>query len=83
MASQHGEHGDGGQGPAAGPSPLMDMLSAPLVAIQQMERLNTNMERLAPLAEAIERINPEDIQTLTRALEEATRTGQSLLNKLK
>jgi len=61
----------------------MDLFNAPLVAIQQMERLNQNMERLAPLADAIDRMDPENIKTLTAALEAATRTGQSLLDKLK
>ena len=64
----------------------------PQQLLQEMQRFNANLEQMAPdlhklagtsesvsrLASAVEGIKPADIQRLTQALEEASRTGDRL-----
>lgn len=68
----------------------------PQELLQEMQRFNANLERLGPdvhklagasesiarLASAVEGVNPADIQRLTQALEEASRTGEKLQQRL-
>jgi ABC-type transporter Mla subunit MlaD len=68
----------------------------PQQLLQEMQRFNVNLERLGPdvhkladasqaisrLATAVEGVNPADIQQLTQALEEASRTGEKLQQRL-
>lgn len=68
----------------------------PQQLLQETQRFNANLERLGPdvhkladasqaisrLATAVEGINPADIQRLTQALEEASRTGAQLQQRL-
>ena len=68
----------------------------PQQLLQEMQRFNANLERLGPdvhkladasqavsrLALAVEGVNPADIQRLTQALEEASRTGEKLQQRL-
>lgn len=68
----------------------------PQQLLQEMQRFNANLERLGPdvhkladasqavsrLASAVEGIKPEEIQRLTQALEEASRTGEKLQQRL-
>ena len=80
---------------------LWDMLGqigfpAPQQLLQEMQRFNANLERMAPdvhklagasesitrLASAVEGIKPTEIQRLTQALEEASRTGDRLHQRL-
>ena len=85
---------------AANPN-LWDMLGQiglppPQQLLQEIQRFNANMERMAPdvhklagasdsisrLATAVEGINPGDVQRLTRALEGASSTGEKLYQRL-
>jgi prefoldin subunit 5 len=68
----------------------------PQQLLQEVQRFNAHLERLGPdvhriaeagpaitrLAAAVEQLNPADLQRLTQALEEATRTGQQLQQRL-
>ena len=68
----------------------------PQQLLQEMQRFNANLERLGPdvhkladasqavsrLASAVEGVSPADIQRLTQALEEASRTGERLQQRL-
>ena len=68
----------------------------PQQLLQELQRFNANVERMAPdvhrlagasesisrLAAAVEGIDPADIQRLTKALEEASRTGAQLQQRL-
>ena len=88
--------------PQGTPTPnLWDMLGQiglppPQQLLEEMQRFNANLERLAPdvhklagasesitrLASAVEGINPAEIQRLTQALEEASKTGDKLHQRL-
>mgnify|MGYP001602696185 CR=1 FL=1 len=68
----------------------------PQQLLQELQRFNANVERMAPdvhrlagasesisrLASAVEGIDPADIQRLTKALEDATKTGAQLQQRL-
>ena len=68
----------------------------PQQLLQEIQRFNANLERIAPdvhklaeasesisrLATAVEGIKPADIQRLTKSLEEASRTGDELHQRL-
>ena len=68
----------------------------PQQLLQEMQRFNATLERLGPdvhklagasesisrLAIAVEGIDPSEIQRLTQALEEASRTGEKLQQRL-
>lgn len=69
---------------------------APQQLLQETQRFNANLERMAPdvhrlaavsdsisrLASAVQGINPGDVQRLAQALEEASRTGDKLHQRL-
>jgi hypothetical protein len=68
----------------------------PQQLLQEMQRFNANLEGMAPdvhrlaavsdsisrLASAVQGINPGDVQRLAQALEEASRTGEKLQQRL-
>lgn len=57
----------------------------PQQIVNELQRLNSNLERYAPHLQTIAGAlsDPTQIQGLTNALREASNTGKSLLNKLR